>query len=110
MTDPVNPPHYKKRTPEPIQVIESWGLGFNLGNALKYIARAGEKDPTKEVEDLRKAVWYLNRQIKCLEEAGGYKPVQGAPLAETYIESAIGPLKYDVHAGGWVGVAVPGDN
>ena len=37
-----------------------WGLGFNLGNAVKYISRAGKKDPDKYIEDLQKAVWYLN--------------------------------------------------
>lgn len=56
--------HYRKRDPEPITVIESWGLGFHLGNALKYIARADFKGSKKQ--DLEKAVWYLKREIaKC---------------------------------------------
>ena len=42
-------------------------LGFHLGNAVKYISRAGRKNPAKTVEDLRKAVWYINRQIQRLE-------------------------------------------
>lgn len=46
---------------EAIKVIEAWGLGFNLGNAVKYIARAEHKGST--VEDLRKARWYLDREI-----------------------------------------------
>jgi hypothetical protein len=61
--DPVNPAHYKDLGVEPIAAIEAWGLGFNLGNAVKYIARAGKKDPSKLVEDLSKARWYLNREI-----------------------------------------------
>lgn len=46
---------------EAIKVIEAWGLGFNLGNAVKYIARAERKGAP--VEDLRKAAWYLAREI-----------------------------------------------
>lgn len=53
--------HYKALEPQPIDVIEGWGLGFNLGNAIKYIARAGHKD-SKEA-DLEKAVWYLQREL-----------------------------------------------
>jgi hypothetical protein len=72
MSDAVNhPPHYTHGKYEPIDVIEDWDLGFCLGNAVKYIARAGHKDPTKEIEDLRKAAWYLARHIKTLESAGG---------------------------------------
>lgn len=48
---------------EAIKVIEAWGLGFALGNAVKYISRAGKKDVDKELEDLEKAAWYLNRRI-----------------------------------------------
>lgn len=65
MSDPVNDPaHYKRLSPEPIAVIEAWGLGFCLGNVVKYIARAGSKPGAAEVEDLRKAAWYLNRAIE----------------------------------------------
>ena len=46
---------------EAIKVIEAWGLGFNLGNAVKYIARAGKKGD--RLEDLKKAMWYLQREI-----------------------------------------------
>ena len=42
-------------------MIEAWGLGFHTGNAVKYIARAGKKDPSTEIEDLKKAYWYLSR-------------------------------------------------
>jgi hypothetical protein len=48
---------------EAIKVIEAWGLGFCLGNTVKYIARAGRKDPTATVEDLEKARWYLDHEI-----------------------------------------------
>ena len=59
-----HPPHYAEgRKYEPIVVIEAWGLGFNLGNALKYISRAGRKDPEKTEEDLQKAIWYINREL-----------------------------------------------
>lgn len=54
---------------EAIKVIEAWRLGFCLGNAVKYIARAGRKDPAKTLEDLQKARWYLDREIGRLEVA-----------------------------------------
>lgn len=48
---------------EAIKVIEAWDLDFNLGNAVKYISRAGKKNPDTEVEDLEKALWYLQRSL-----------------------------------------------
>lgn len=70
MPDMVNhPPHYKGAGIESIEVIEAFDLGFCLGNAIKYILRAGRKDPAKEVEDLKKAQWYLHRRIQQLEKA-----------------------------------------
>ena len=56
-----HPSHYKQGEYEAIDVIEDWKLGFHLGNALKYICRAGKKDPEKLKEDIEKAIWYLNR-------------------------------------------------
>ena len=59
-----HPNHYLKDSGhEVIDVIEAWNLNFNLGNAIKYIARAGKKDPKKYKEDLDKAIWYINKQI-----------------------------------------------
>lgn len=68
--DSVNHPgHYGGDTVyEAIKVIEAWSLGFHLGNAVKYISRAGKKDPDKELEDLKKAKWYLERRISNLEK------------------------------------------
>ena len=64
-----HPQHYGGDTVyEAIKVIMAWGLGFNLGNAVKYISRAGKKDPTKRLEDLKKARWYLDYEIKELEK------------------------------------------
>lgn len=64
-TEKVNhPQHYGgvDNVYEAIKVIEAWGLGFCLGNALKYIARCDHKG--SPVEDLEKAAWYLNREIE----------------------------------------------
>ena len=55
------PPHYKDGGIETIDFIEAKKLGFNLGNAVKYISRAGKKNDA--LEDLKKARWYLNREI-----------------------------------------------
>lgn len=66
MSETINHPmHYGTGTYECINVIEAWGLGFCLGNTVKYIARAGKKgDP---LEDLKKASWYLAREIQRME-------------------------------------------
>ncbi len=58
-----HPAHYTSGGIEVIDAIEAWGLGFCLGNAVKYIARAGKKDAMKTREDLEKARWYLDREI-----------------------------------------------
>jgi hypothetical protein len=65
-----HPIHYggENNTYEAIKVIEAWGLDFCLGNVVKYISRAGKKDPNKELEDLKKAVWYLNRRIEQIQK------------------------------------------
>lgn len=69
--DVVNrPAHYTDGKIEVIDFIEDKGLNFHRGNAVKYIARAGKKDPAKEVEDLKKARWYIDREIKRLESVG----------------------------------------
>ena len=69
VNDNVNhPAHYTDGKIEVIDFIEDKKLGFCLGNAVKYISRAGKKDPAKEVEDLRKAAWYINRRIKQLSQ------------------------------------------
>ena len=66
--DNVNhPSHYTSGKIEVIDFIEDKELGFHLGNAVKYISRAGRKNPDKIVEDLQKAVWYINREIQRLE-------------------------------------------
>lgn len=59
-----HPKHYNQGKFEVIEIIEDQGLGFHLGNAVKYICRAGKKDPSKVVVDLQKAVWYIERQIE----------------------------------------------
>ena len=58
-----HPSYYKRGGIEAIDAIEAWGLGFNLGNVVKYIARAGHKT-TDGLRDLKKAEWYLSREIK----------------------------------------------
>lgn len=63
-----SPSYYNDGKIEVIDYIEDKNLGFCLGNAIKYISRAGKKNPDKEIEDLNKAIWYLNRRIKELEE------------------------------------------
>tara|TARA_R110001583_G_scaffold154105_2_gene305776 strand:+ start:453 stop:824 length:372 start_codon:yes stop_codon:yes gene_type:complete len=63
-----HPTHYggKDNTYEAIKVIEAWDLGFNLGNTIKYVSRAGKK--LDILEDLEKASWYINREINKLKK------------------------------------------
>lgn len=49
---------------EVIKVIEAWNLDFHLGNTVKYISRAGKKGSDNEIQDLEKALWYLQRKIE----------------------------------------------
>lgn len=61
-----HPPHYGGDTTyECIKVIDAWQLGFSLGNAVKYICRAANKG--NQLDDLRKAAWYLQHEIERLE-------------------------------------------
>ena len=64
-----HPNHYggKDNLYEAIKVIEAWELDFCLGNVIKYLSRAGKKDPSKELEDLEKALWYLQRKVDFLK-------------------------------------------
>lgn len=63
-----HPAHYNTGSIEVIDAIEDWGLGFNAGNAVKYIARHQHKG--KPLEDLQKAAWYIDRAIQQMEKKG----------------------------------------
>ena len=77
-TEAVNhPAHYNiGGNIEVIDAIEDWKLNFSRGNAVKYIARAGIKDKNKEIEDLEKAKWYLEREIERLKKEDRKNPVE----------------------------------
>jgi hypothetical protein len=65
--DNVNSPaHYKAGGIETIDFIEAKELGYNLGNVIKYVSRADHKG--KKLEDLKKAQWYLNREVDNLSK------------------------------------------
>jgi|GEM_PF-808006 len=80
--DPVNhPAHYKGNGLEAIEVIEDWQLGFHLGNAVKYILRAGKKGDRKQ--DLEKALWYVRRAID--QRPSGLKgTIEHGQIAEAF--------------------------
>lgn len=72
--EPINHPlHYGgvNNPYEAIKVIEAWDLGFNLGNTAKYISRAGKKSKKTLLQDLKKARWYLDREITNRENKNG---------------------------------------
>ena len=66
-----HPSHYNMGKYEVIDVINDWNLNFQKGNAVKYIARAGHKDPSKEIEDLEKALFYINYEVNHLKSLKG---------------------------------------
>ena len=68
-----HPSHYQfgnDKTYEVVNVCEAWGLDKDayIFNVVKYVARAGKKDSDKELQDLKKALWYLERKINNLEK------------------------------------------
>lgn len=72
-----HPSHYNSGKIEVIEAIEDWRLDYHCGNAVKYIARAGKKDPSKEIEDLEKAAWYIKRKIEKLRaQKDGREPLR----------------------------------
>lgn len=68
MSDPVNHPSHYRSHPSGVECIQvTEHMGFNLGNAIKYVWRADLKNDA--IEDLRKAAWYINREIQKRETA-----------------------------------------
>ena len=71
--DVQSPKHYTDTKSEVIDYIEDKNFGFCLGNAVKYISRAGKKssaamnEKEKAIQDLEKAIWYINRRIRELQ-------------------------------------------
>ena len=65
--DAINPPHYQgfSNGAQVVDITEH--LSFNRGSAVKYLARAGKKDPAKEIEDLEKSLWYTQRELDRLK-------------------------------------------
>ena len=93
MTDNVNhPSHYTDGNIEVIDFIEDKKLNYHLGNAVKYISRAGKKDPEKYTEDLQKAVWYLQREI----DRKRWPPKLGLAKESYILLNEIKPSNYKV--------------
>jgi hypothetical protein len=63
-----HPKHYNTGKFEVIDVIEDWQVDFHIGNVIKYVSRAGRKADDTEIQDLKKALWYLQRKIELLEK------------------------------------------
>lgn len=68
MDNKINPTHYSRLNPEPKDVIRKWNLNFNLGSAVKYIARCGYKDGSNPMEDLQKAKQFIDFEIEYLKQ------------------------------------------
>ena len=75
--DSVNhPSHYTSGKIEVIDFIDDQQLSYEKGNVIKYVCRAGKKDPAKEIEDLKKAAWYIQREIKNVENRNNEKIIK----------------------------------
>lgn len=76
-----HPDHYggEDNPYEAIKVIEAWEASFCIGNTLKYLCRVGKKVVDKELEDMKKAAWYLNREIETLEKELDIAPAPVKP-------------------------------
>ncbi len=81
--DPTNPTYYKDRYEiEPWRILRH--MGFLRGNAMKYIWRAGEKGSSSdEILDLRKAIWYLTKEVENLENNTALRQSPSTTSAET---------------------------
>lgn len=71
MSDPINPDHYKSHPSGVEAITVTRHMGFNIGNAMKYLWRAGLKADNSAIQDLKKAIWYLEDEIERLD--GGKK-------------------------------------
>jgi len=80
MSNEINPGHYRgfSNGAEVIDITER--LNFNRGNVITHVARAGRKPGTSAITDLRKAMWYLDREIARMEADG--KEVTKRQVAE----------------------------
>ena len=75
VVDKADPPHYKDLAVQPLEACEAWGLCLHLGQVVKYVSRCGKKKGESVLDDLRKALFYLQRKIALVEaEAGGPPP------------------------------------
>lgn len=94
MTDMINPNHYRGgRQFEPIAVIEDWDLNYRLGNALKYISRNGRKPGEDPREGLKKAIWYLERELASYDQPAPYG-VTYEDILEDYAACAADGYEY----------------
>jgi hypothetical protein len=76
--DKTNPDHYSRHGElTSVNLIAHYDLGFEKGNALKYLLRAGDKPGETEKDDLLKAIWYLNRWLYLIDPKNEPNPVDG---------------------------------
>ena len=97
-----HPSHYAEgRKFEPKDVIRDWGLNFNLGSAVKYVARAGRKDDI--VQDLKKAQEFIQFEIDAIEAERAKKAEYKAP-SHPNCRCSVKPVKPNVEI---IGIEVP---
>ena len=94
MNDNMNhPAYYTDGKIEVIDFIEDKKLGFHLGNTVKYICRAGKKDPEKTIEDLQKAEWYLRREIQRLSVQKAARVAELQKTGVTFADDLRRPIR-----------------
>lgn len=104
MKDVYNPDYYKTGKIEVADFIEDKDFNFFLGNVVKYVSRAGKKEGNTAIQDLKKAQWYLNKEISRL---GGEEPAKKCCCGEmsadeyAYMLAEISMNSYDEEEDNW---------
>lgn len=65
--DLINPDHYNDTELQPFVVVDDWELDYYTGSAIKYIKRRGDKEGTTEIDDIKKAIRFLQHRVEFLE-------------------------------------------
>lgn len=86
-----HPSHYggKDNVYECIKVIDAWKLNFCLGTAVRYICRAGQKPDNSDIQDLEKAIWYLQHEVELRKQQGITVYAEGGYLVGKAIAEAV---------------------
>lgn len=73
MANPIEPDYYNKTNMSVCDIVDTYDLNYNKGNVIKYVCRAGKKNPDKEIEDLQKAKKFIEIEIERLNRRANHE-------------------------------------